>query len=333
MTGWRERLSALPSLSLATQPTPLICAKRLSAAIGGPQLWFKRDDLFPAAFGGNKARALDVVIADAKAKGADTLITGAGPLSNHVRASAAIAALSGMHCLAIYWGAAPGSAEGNFRLTKMLGAEIRFTGDLNRESVDIVLETAAAEIRDAGGRPYVVPRGGACPLAALAHVLAVREVLDQCAAHGVAPQVVVLAVGGAATLAGWLLGSTLFDASWRIEAITVSRPAQEASARARALAAEAAAIIEFPGNLERVEYAVHDGFIGAGYGLPSSDGREAIRIAASVESVFLDPVYTGKAMAGYRKLASQGRYDDVASILFIHTGGAPTLFTSAMEEP
>lgn len=331
MTGWRERLNSLPRLSLATQPTPLICAERLSTAIGGPQLWLKRDDLFPAAFGGNKARALDLVVADARARGADTLVTGAGPLSNHVRASAAIAALSGMRCVAIYWGASPARAEGNYRLTKMLGAEIRFTGDPNRESVDHGLEAAAAEITGHGGRAYVIPRGGACPIAALAHVLAVREALDQCAAYGVAPQVVVLAVGGAATLAGWLLGSALFRANWRIEAITVSRPAEEATARARALAAEAAAIIDFPGNFERVEYVVHDGFIGAGYGLPSSDGRDAILMTARIEGVFLDPVYTGKAMAGYRTLVSQGRYDKIESLLFLHTGGAPTLFTSAME--
>ncbi len=119
------------------------------------------------------------------ARGADTLVTGAGPLSNHVRASAAVAALTGLRCIAVYWGAAPARAEGNYWLTRMLGAEIRFTGDSDRASVDRGVEAAVGEIVARGGRPYAIPRGGACALAVLAHVLAVRETLEQCAALGV----------------------------------------------------------------------------------------------------------------------------------------------------
>jgi len=331
MTGWSSRLDALPRLSLLTQPTPLICAERLSAAFGGPRLWFKRDDLVPAAFGGNKVRSLDIVVADALRQGADTLVTGAGPLSNHVRASAGVAALAGLRSVVVYWGSAPTRVEGNHRLTKMLGVDIRFTGDFDRASVDHALEMTVAEIVERGGRPCVIPRGGACALATLAHVLAVRETLAQCADLGVAPRVVVMALGGGATFAGWLLGSALFGASWRIEGITVSRPAQEALMRAKTLVAEAAAIIDCPSNLHCVEFSVHDGFMGDGYGLPSPQGREAILTVARVEGVFLDPVYTGKAMAGCRTLLSQGRYEGVEAVLFLHTGGAPTLFTSAME--
>jgi 1-aminocyclopropane-1-carboxylate deaminase/D-cysteine desulfhydrase-like pyridoxal-dependent ACC family enzyme len=331
MTGWSLRLESLPRLSLLAQPTPLICAERLSAAFGGPRLWFKRDDLVPAAFGGNKVRSLEIVVADALGQGAETLVTGAGPLSNHVRASAGVAALAGLRCIAIYWGPAPTRVEGNHRLTEMLGADIRFTGDPDRASVDLALEMTVAKIAARGGRPYIISRGGACALATLAHVLAVRETLAQCADLGVAPGIVVMAVGGGATFAGWLLGSALFGASWRIEGITVSRPAQEALTRARNLAAEASAIIDCPSNLGGVEFSVHDGFIGDGYGLPSREGREAILAVARTEGLFLDPVYTGKAMAGYRTLLSQGRYEGVDSVLFLHTGGAPTLFTSTME--
>jgi 1-aminocyclopropane-1-carboxylate deaminase/D-cysteine desulfhydrase-like pyridoxal-dependent ACC family enzyme len=204
MTAWAARLDALPRLLLVTEPTPIIRARRLSAALGGPTLWFKRDDLLPMAFGGNKVRSLDLVVAEALRRGADTLVTGAGPLSNHVRASAAVSALAELRCIAVYWGAAPARAEGNYWLTRMLGAEIRFTGDSDRTSVDRGVEAAVADVVARGGRPYVIPRGGACAVAVLAHVLAVRETLDQCAALGVAPKVVVLAVGGAATLAGWL---------------------------------------------------------------------------------------------------------------------------------
>ena len=133
--------------------------------------------------------------------------------------------MTGLRCVAIYWGVPPSMAEGNHWLTRMLGAEIVFTGDVDRASVDRGIEAFAAKVAAQGGRPFCVPRGGACALGVLAHVLAVRETLEQCAVHGIMPQTVVMAVGGAGTLAGWLLGTALFGAVWRLEAITVSRPA------------------------------------------------------------------------------------------------------------
>ncbi|WP_051952576.1 1-aminocyclopropane-1-carboxylate deaminase/D-cysteine desulfhydrase [Methylocapsa aurea] len=331
MTAWTASLDALPRLSLVCEPTPLAPARRLSAALGGPQLWFKRDDLLPFAFGGNKVRSLDLIVAEALRQGADTLVTGAGPLSNHVRASAGVAAMTGLRCIAIYWGAAPPRVEGNHWLTRMLGAEIVFTGDADRASVDRGIKASVAKVVARGGRPFSVPRGGACALGALAHVLAVRETLEQCADLGVMPQAVVMAVGGAGTLAGWLLGTALFGATWRLEAITVSRPAAEALSRARNLAAEAAAALDCPAQLGSVKLFVHDGFLGAGYGVPSPEGKGAIVATARAEGVFLDPTYTGKAMAGYRTLLSQGRYAGADDVLFLHTGGAPSLFTAAVE--
>lgn len=281
MTSWTADLDALPRLSLVTEPTPLTPACRLSAALGGPQLWFKRDDLLPFAF-----------------------------------------AMTGLRCIAIYWGVAPPRAEGNHWLTRMLGAEIVFTGDVDRASVDSGIEASAAEVVAQGGRPFRVPRGGACALGVLAHVLAVRETLEQCAVLGIMPRAVIMAVGGAGTLAGWLLGTALFGAVWRLEAITVSRPAIEALTRARKLAAEAAAMLDCRVQLSNVELCVHDGFLGAGYGVPT----------ARAEGVFLVPTYTGKAMAGYSALLSQGRYAGANDVLFLHTGGAPGLFTAAVEE-
>jgi len=331
VTSWTAGLDALPRLSLVTDPTPLAPAFRLSAALGGPQLWFKRDDLLPFAFGGNKVRSLDLIVAEALRRGADTLVTGAGPLSNHVRASAGVAAMTGLRCVAIYWGEPPSRVEGNHWLTRVLGAEIVFTGDADRASVDRGIEASAAKVVARGGRPFSVPRGGACALGVLAHVLAVRETLEQCAALGIMPRAVVMAVGGAGTLAGWLLGTALFGAVWRLEAITVSRPAVEALARARNLAAEAAAVLDCPVQLSNVELFVHDGFLGSGYGVPSPQGQRAIAATARAEGVFLDPTYTGKAMAGYSALLSQGRYVGADDVLFLHTGGAPSLFTDAVE--
>jgi D-cysteine desulfhydrase len=328
---WANRLDAIPRLGLVKEPTPLTFAPRFSAAYGGPRLFFKRDDLLPVAFGGNKVRSLDLIAADALRQGADTLLTGAGPLSNHVRAAAGVAALTGLRSVAIYWGTPPARVEGNHLLTRMLGAEIRFTNDFDRASVDSSINDAAAEAVARGGRPYSIPRGGACALAALAHVLAVRETLDQCAALGVAPtKLVVMATGGGGTLAGWLLGTELFRAHWRLEAFAASRPATETLARAKKLAAEAAAIIGCTFDRD-VEIFVNDGFVGAGYGIPSAEGQSAIAATARAEGVFLDPTYTGKAMAAYLQLLSKGRYSDVESALFLHTGGAPSLFTAAVE--
>jgi D-cysteine desulfhydrase len=328
VSSWASRLDAIPRLGLVKEATPLTFARRLSATYGGPQLLFKRDDLLPVAFGGNKVRSLDLVAADALEQGADTLITGAGPLSNHVRATAGVAALNWLRCVAVYWGTPPARAEGNHLLTRMLGAEIRFTSDFDRASVDCTINDAAAEVTARGGRPYSIPRGGACPLAALAHALAVRETLDQCAALGAGPQLVVMAAGGGATLAGWLLGTALFGALWRLQAFAVSRPAAETLARAQKLAAEAAAIIGYVFRRD-VAIFVNDDSIGAGYAIPSPEGQSAITAMARAEGVFLDPTYTGKAMAGY--LLSKGRYSDMETALFLHTGGAPSLFTAAAE--
>jgi len=326
MTSWTRQLDALPRLGLVAGPTPLAPAHRLSAALGGPSLWLKRDDLLPVALGGNKVRALDLIVADALRQDADTLVTGAGPLSNNVRASASVATMFGMHCRAVYWGTAPDVEQGNLLLTRMLGAEIQFTGQQERDSTDRGMAAAAAAALALGHRPYCVPRGGACALAVLSHVLAVRETLAQCETLGLRVQVVVLAAGGAGTLAGWLLGSLLFGAPWRIAGVAVSRPAPETWERALRLAGEAAALIGYPLVPGRLQGTVQDGLRGEGYGVPSPEGQEAIRTVARTEGVFLDPIYTGKAMAGYAQGVAEGRYRSDPTVLFLHTGGTPGLF-------
>ncbi|MGO4870334.1 MAG: 1-aminocyclopropane-1-carboxylate deaminase/D-cysteine desulfhydrase [Roseiarcus sp.] len=313
-------------LVLNPTPTPLMAAPALSEALGGPALWMKRDDLIPFGLGGNKIRGLELILADAIEHGADTLVTGAGPLSNHVRATAAAASYAGLGMVAVYWGDPPRRVQGNHRLTALWGADIRFTGSGDRGSVDSALETEAARIRAGGGRPYVIPRGGACALGVIGHVLAVREAMAQCRALDVQPDCVVLAVGSGGTLAGWLLGSRLFGARWRVEGITVSRPAGEARDRVRLLAGEAIQRLGHDYRIEADDVVVHDGFIGAGYGVPSADGGQALALAARREGVLLDPTYTAKALAGYRALLGQGRYRDVGTVLFIHSGGAPSLF-------
>ena len=333
------RLLLLPRQKLALLPTPLTAAPALGEALGVPELWLKRDELTGFGFGGNKVRGLELILADALAQGCDTLVTGAGPQSNHVRATAAAAAHKGLGCEAIFWGTEPEALQGNFALTRMLGARCHFTGEQDRTSVDRGIELALATLRAAGRRPYAIPRGGACPLGVLAHVLAVCEVLQQCSQLGMSPALVLLAAGSGGTLAGWLLGRRLFDACFRVEAVTVSRPSAETRARVRSLVEGAAALLgEEARELFRRaplgddELVVHDGFLGEGYGIPTPEGLAALRTAARTEGVFLDPTYTGKALAGLAALARAGRVPP-GPILFLHTGGEPALFAHAAVLP
>ena len=307
-------------------PTPLRPAASLTKAFGGPRLWLKRDDLIPFGFGGNKVRGLEFIVADALAKGANTLVTGAGSLSNHVRATAAAAREAGLAIEAVYWGDPPTEIQGNYRLTRMLGAGVHFTGDLDRNSVDSGITDVAEKLRAAGRKPYPIPRGGACPLGVVGHVLAVEELMMQCREAGFTPGLIFLAVGSGATLAGWLLGSQLLGAPWRIEGVTVSRPADEARARAANFAREAAALADVACEIDPSEITVHDGFIGEGYGIASAEGNAAIQKVARAAGVFLDPVYTGKTFAAYLHLLAQGRFQDVGDAVFMHTGGEPSLF-------
>lgn len=320
-----DRLAAFPRERLGFLPTPLRPATKLGAAIGAPEFWIKHDELIGFGFGGNKVRGLELLLADARAKGADAIVTGAGPQSNHVRATAAAAAHAGLPMTAIYWGEDPGVEQGNLRLTRMLGAQTRFTGNYERAQVDVGIAEAVRERLAAGQRPYAIPRGGACALGVLGHVLAAVELHEQCMTLGFEPGVIILAVGSGATLAGWLLGAAILGAPWRVEGVTVSRPAAEARARVQVLAAEAAALLDMPAAVGEADVSVHDGFIGAGYGVPSAEGNAAIALAARAQGVFFDPTYTGKALAGLHALAA-GRFAGRGPVIFLQTGGEPALF-------
>ncbi len=321
-----SRLDALPRERLGLLPTPLSEAPALARALGLPGLWVKRDELIGFGFGGNKVRGLELLIGDARARGADVVVTGAGAQSNHVRATAAAAAHAGMQAVAAYWGEEPAAVQGNLRLTRLLGAQTRFTHNPDRAQVDQAITDIAAELRAAGRRPYPIPRGGACALGVLGHVLAAREMQRQCQTLGLQVATVFLAVGSGATLAGWLLGSALLGARWRVEGVTVSRPASEVRARIATLAAAAAALLDVPATVAESDVMVHDGFIGDGYGVPTPAGDAAIVLAARTQGLFFDPTYTGKAFAGLAALAAAGRFSGPGPVVFLHTGGEPALF-------
>jgi len=316
----------IPRHILAHYPTPLMQAKRLTETLGSAELWFKRDDLISFGLGGNKIRGLEVMLADALAQNTDCLITGAGVQSNHVRATAAVAAHAGLHCTAVYWGKPPVTVEGNYRVTKMLNAGIRFTNEDDRASVDTHIHQVAAELRRQGYRPYAIPRGGACAMGVLGHVLAVFELYQQCLAQALEPDVIVLAVGSGGTYAGWLLGIKLLNLPWKLECYTVSREPEQVSQQVANLATEAAALLKLDWTFKASDVLAYGGFIGQGYGIPSSEAAEAIKLVGRTEGILLDPTYTGKAMAGFLHGLKNKQFVDYQKIVFVHTGGEPAFF-------
>ena len=315
-----------PRYELAQYPTPLQRFENVEKDINGIQLWVKRDDLISFGFGGNKIRALEFIAADALKRRVKTLITGAGAQSNHVRATAAVAGYLNMNCIAIYWGSAPKDMHGNYYLTNLLGAEIRFTEDLDRSSVDRMMHFIEREVMYGSQKPYVIPRGGACALGVIAHMFAAQELLQQTQSIGIETDIVTLAVGSGGTIAGWILGQILFDHPWRIEGFTVSRPSLELKEIIVNLIHDAAEVLKITVQINREDIVIHDGCIGNGYGVPSVKGNDAIKKVALNQGVFFDPIYTGKAFAGFLEHASNGHYQNVHSAVFLHTGGEPALF-------
>jgi D-cysteine desulfhydrase family pyridoxal phosphate-dependent enzyme len=320
-----EALAQIRREPLAELPTPLSPMRRLSRAIGGPDLWFKRDDLISFGLGGNKVRGLELLVPDAIAQGAEVLVTGAGAQSNHVRATAAAAACCGLRCAAVFWGNAPKGVDGNYRVTRLLGAEAVFTGDPDRTSVDRGIEALCEELRHKGQRPYPIPRGGACALGALGHTLAAQELFEQCHQLSLAPESIVLATGSGGTHAGWLVGTRALGSPWTVESFTVSREAEAVRIEIARLATDAAALLGLDWRFAPAEAIVHSGFIGAGYGIPSSEAADAIRLVGRTEGVLLDPTYTGKAMAGLLEHLRRGLVP-YRSVVFLHTGGGPAFF-------
>jgi D-cysteine desulfhydrase family pyridoxal phosphate-dependent enzyme len=319
-------VSLIPRHILAHYPTPLMRANRLTAELSNTEIWFKRDDLISFGLGGNKIRGLEVMLADALNKQMNWLVTGAGIQSNHVRATAAVAAHAGLHCTAVYWGKPPDTMDGNCRLTSMLNAQFHFTQDDDRASVDAHIPLVAENLRNQGQRPYSIPRGGACAMGVLGHVLAVFELYQQCLSQNFEPDAIVLAVGSGGTYAGWLLGIRLLKLSWIMLCYTVSREPDEVSQQVADLATEAAALLKLDWTFHAEDAPVYGGFIGQGYGIPSPQAAEAIKQIGRTEGILLDPIYTGKAMAGLLNGLHNKQFEEHKKIVFVHTGGEPAFF-------
>jgi D-cysteine desulfhydrase len=315
-------LPAQSRIRLGTFPTPLQPAPRLSAA-AGVEIWLKRDDLTGFGLGGNKVRGLEFLLADAQRRGCDHLVTGGGPGSNWAMLAALAARTLGMDTVLVCYGTRV-RPVGNMALASMIDAEIRFTGDPDRASVDVVVERVADELRADGRMPYPLGRGGANPVGALGYLAASVELAAQLTDLGLAPTALWLPTGSCGTQAGLVAGAHWLRCGYEVVGVTVSRPVAECVDRIATLAAAAAEDIGVPGP--RGEPVVVDGHIGPGYGKRSADGDAAAQLVARTEGLFLDPIFGAKAMAGL--LAAIRRGAVVGPVVFLVTGGAPTLFTT-----
>jgi D-cysteine desulfhydrase family pyridoxal phosphate-dependent enzyme len=292
---------------------------RLGAHLGGVALWVKRDDATGLAFGGNKVRKLEYLLAEALANGARMLITTGAVQSNQCRQTAAAAARFGLDCRLVLRGDPPTHVTGNLLLDLLCGAEIRWTRERGR---DEVLEEVFQEAWDQGRRPYKIVYGASSPVGALGYVTAMSEIAEQAAAY----DRIVVASSSAGTQAGMLVGTRRHGFQGRITGISVDQPAQKLRQEVAALAGETAALLGMSGTFSAEEVDVVDDYIGEGYAVLGQGEIEATRLFARLEGLLLDPVYTAKAAAGMIDLIQRGTIGREERVLFWHTGGGPALF-------
>jgi 1-aminocyclopropane-1-carboxylate deaminase/D-cysteine desulfhydrase-like pyridoxal-dependent ACC family enzyme len=315
-------LRSLPSVPFAPAPSPVEELPNLCAALGGgPRLLVKRDDAIAFALGGNKVRKVRLIAARAQACGADTFITTGGVQSNHARVTAAAAAKLRMKCILVVNGTAPERATANALLDKLLGADVRYVP--GRDDRAPAMEQAAEEVRRTGGTPFIIPLGASTPLGAAAFVDAIAELAEQIDP----PDVILHSTSSGGTQTGLVAGCSL--AGWPTRVIGIS--ADESSALLerdiRVLLSGLAELLGFASDrFASARVTVDDGFVGAGYGMPTAEAREAIELTARTEALFLDPTYTAKAMAGLIARVRRREFDKDATVLFWHTGGQVALF-------
>ena len=320
----------LPRISLAHLPTPLEEMSRLHEALGrGPRLLIKRDDQTGLATGGNKARKLEFLVAEALEQGADTLVTAGGRQSNHCRQTAAAAAKTGLRCVLVLSGdPLPRSRwNGNLLLNDLLGAEVHWAGDRDRNAA---LSEVADALQAAGARPCVVPVGGSVPTGAAGYVAAVEELAGQLAERDERVDRIVFASGSAGTHAGILVGVKALNLGARVEGINDDKVGGLRE-KIQTLAKATAAYLALDLNFSDEDFILYDAYGAPGYGVITDAECEAIRLLARTEGIIADPVYTGRAMAGLLDLVRKGVYGPDETVLFWHTGGVAGLFPRAAE--
>jgi D-cysteine desulfhydrase family pyridoxal phosphate-dependent enzyme len=333
-------LDTQPRVPLATLPTPLTDARRLRDALGGesacPRILIKRDDLTGLALGGNKARKLEFLMADALASDADVVVSSGATQSNHARMTAAAARAVGLDCVLVLSSReANRPLQGNLLLDRLFGATIHFiqanpdprfavAADETQKVADVV-----EELTRAGRRPYVIPVGGSSPIGAMGYVAGTYELHEQLRRASLHVSRLYYASGSRGTQAGLELGARAGGVDYRLHGIAVSAGEDEKQRRAARLVNEAASLLELDVRVDPADLTTDQRFIGEGYGIPTAECLEAIKLLARTEAILLDPCYTAKGMAGLIHDVRSRAIAPSETIIFLHTGGAPALFAQS----
>lgn len=325
------QIAKLPRIPLGNYPTPLIEAHHLTATLGGPRIFIKRDDLSGLALGGNKCRKLEFIMADAKEKGIDTVITTGGSQSNFALQVAAAARKLDMTAYLVLLKGVHPEMQGNLLLHHILDSTVRLIepaeiSDVTGEAIPAKMKALAEELRQQGRNPLVIPVGGHTPLGATGWVNAADEIGQQLQSQKINAQYIVLANGSSATQAGLELGVKYLKLPLKVIGISISREETTALSRTVNMANQTAKLLNLGVTFTPEEVTIYDDYIGKAYGIITEGCRQAIRLVAQTEGIFLDPVYTGKAMAGLIDLIPKGRFTKKDTVVFIHTGGIAALF-------
>jgi D-cysteine desulfhydrase len=322
-------LARFPRRRYTPEPTPLHRLDHLSAFLGGPDIYIKRDDLLGLTGGGNKTRKLEFLVAEALAQGADTLITVGAVQSNHCRLTLSAAVREGLKCRLVLEQRVPGSyrpeASGNNFLFGLLGVEAVTVVNAG-DDLAAAMQSVADALKAEGRTGYIIPGGGSTPLGSLGYVACAEEILSQAFDLGLAFDHVVCASGSAGTHAGLLVGMVGGNAGLPVWGVNVRRPREEQEINVHDLAVRTAAFAGLKAGIPREAVRCFDDWVGPGYSLPTPEMVEAVQLLARLDGVLLDPVYTGKAMAGLIGLVRRGMFVKGQKVLFVHTGGSPALY-------
>ena len=329
-------LSRFSRVQLGHLPTPLEPMRNLTAALGGPNLFIKRDDCTGLAGGGNKTRKLEFLMAEAKNQGASVVVTQGATQSNHARQTAAAARLLGMRCEILLERRVESMGPdyeqtGNVMLDDLFGAPHRFMPaglDMNAEA-----EKLGNRLSEQGETAYVIPGGGSNPIGALGYAAAAEEIFVQAADRGLKIDWIVHATGSTGTQAGLVAGLHAIGSPIKVYGISVRNPKDKQEAAVHALAASTSELIGTVTELPRDKVIANGDYVGGGYGIPTESMVEAIGMLAQTEGILLDPVYSGKGMAGMIDLIRKGFFKQGENVLFLHTGGSAALFAYRQEFP
>ena len=322
-------LAQFPRVKLCLAPTPLERLPNLTKALGGPEIWMKRDDLTGMGGGGNKVRKLEYLAGAALAEGADHLVTQGAVQSNHVRQTAAVAAKLGLRCTAVLEHRIETNdhaylQSGNVLLDHLMGIEIEYRP--GGTDMQAAIEQVGAKLKAEGAKPYLIPGGGSNATGALGYAQVAFELVAQANELGLRIDRLVHATGSAGTQAGLVAGLHALSHSMRVLGIGVRNPREKQEANVLALARKTAEHMGIGRAIPAEAVEANCDYVGPGYGHPTPGMIEAVRMLARTEGIFLDPVYSGKGMAGLIDLVRTGYFKKGETVVFLHTGGSTGLF-------